>query len=120
MSKFKEWEQWLKAEQALKLAQIEAEHEEAVAKANLKRAQKRLKAMKKARPAMFIPDRPPKHEITVVLNVRPVVEGVVGELTEVSLTVGTISELQAQLQARRHFETLGFLYRGVVMTKRED
>ena len=60
----------------------------------LRRKQARVKRMKKARPAMFQPDRPLVYVIEVVINARPVGGG---ELIELCIGIETISELEAEL-----------------------
>lgn len=113
---FAEWEARRREEQALALALIEWEHEQAVAQAELVRAEKRLKQMKRNRPAMFKPDRPPVYKIHVTMNVRPVAGG---ELIEMTVGIETMSEVEAEAQARRHVKALGFMWRGVVGIVRE-
>lgn len=114
---FADWEARRKEQQALELALIEWEHEQAVAQAELVRAEKRLKQMKRNRPAMFRPDAPVVFLIHVTMNARPLAGG---ELQEVTVGVPTMSEVEAELQARTQLKALGFCWRGVVRIVREN
>lgn len=112
---YKDWEAMQRFEAELKAAQIEWEHKQAVAKADLKRATKRLKEMKKARGAVYRPDRPIRYSVEVVLNVRRA--GAHGVLFELRLTItGTMSETQAEVEAVRQAKELGYVWRGTVST----
>jgi hypothetical protein len=115
---FKKWESALRFEQELKAAQIEWEHAQDIAKADLKRATKQVKAMKKARGQMFQPDAPIRYTVEVSLFVRP--KGAwVGELAvELKVTiVGVMSETQAEVQAIGKLKELGFVWAGTKSTK---
>lgn len=115
---FADWEARRKEQQALELALIEWEHEQAVAQAELVRAEKRLKQMKRNRPAMFRPDAPVVYVIHVTMNARPLTG--LGDLQEVTISVATMSEVEAELQARSELKALGFCWRGVVKIVREN
>lgn len=112
---FKDWFSKVELEQALKAEQIEWEHKQAIAKADLKRAKDHLKRMKKSRPPMFRPD-PVVYVIVVVMNVRG--DGGNGELEEFVTKVPTISEFEAELQAKKEAQALGFVWRGTVSIER--
>jgi hypothetical protein len=108
---FKEWEAQLRLEIELKNAQIEAEHSQAVAKADLKRAQKRVKVMKKARGQVFRPDPPIRYTVEVVLLVRPIGSWAGERPVKMQFTItGVMGETQAELQAIEKAKELGFLW----------
>lgn len=115
---YKEWEGARRFEQELKAAQIEWEHAQDIAKADLKRATKQVKAMKKARGQMFRPDPPIRYTVEVTLLVRPVGSWV-GEVTvalKVTIT-GVMSETQAEVQAIGKAKELGFVWASTQATK---
>ena len=118
MSGFVEWEDMLRRERDYALALAELEHIRAVAKADHKRAQKRVKVMKKARPALYRPDRPVSYTVVVNLFVRPVGAWVGEEPTvEQFIIAGTMSESQAVVQALGKAKELGLLYVGTESTQ---
>jgi len=114
---YKEWEDARRFEENLKLAQIEWEHKQAVAKADLKRAKKRLKEMKKSRPAMYRPDRPIDYTVEVVLMVRPFGLHVDRPFELTFRISGLMSETQAEVEAVRQAKNSGYIWRGTVSTK---
>lgn len=115
---FKKWEESLRLELELKAAQIEWEHARDVAKADQKRAEKQIKAMKKARGQMFRPDPPIRYTVTVELLVRPFGSWVGEEPAKMEFTItGVMSETQAEVQAIGKAKELGFLWAGTLGTK---
>ncbi len=104
---------WL-LEQRLEAERIEWEHKQALAKAELKRAEKHLKRLKKNRPPMYRPD-PVFYKIKVVVGVR---NGPLGEYFEFTCTVTTMSELEAETEAKAQARARGYICRGVVSTER--
>jgi hypothetical protein len=115
---FKKWEEALRFEQELKAAQIEWEHARDVAKADLKRAEKHVKAMKKARGQMFRPDPPIRYIVTVDLLVRPFGAWAGETPTKMQFIIsGVMSETQAEVQAIGKAKELGFLWAGTLGTK---
>lgn len=115
---YKEWENARRFEQELKAAQIEWEHARDIAKADLKRAEKRIKAMKKARGQMFYPDPPVRYTVNVSLLVRPFGAWVGETPTLMHFTItGLMSETQAEVQAIGKAKELGFLWAGTVGTQ---
>lgn len=114
---FKEWEAARRFEQELKLAQIEWEHQRDVAKADLKRAEKRVKAMKKMRGQIFRPDPPIRYTVVVTLLVRPFGAWVGETPIVMQFTIeGIMSETQAEIQAIGKAKELGFLWAGTTHT----
>lgn len=114
---FKKWEEQRRFEHDLRISQIEWEHARDIAKADMKRAEKRVKAMKKARGHMFYPDPPVRYTVDVVLLVRPI--GVWhGETpTPMHFTIsGLMSETQAEVQAIGKARELDFMWAGTVAT----
>lgn len=107
---FKNW----MLEQALEAERIEWEHKAAVAKAEAKRAAKHIKRLKKARPPMYRPE-PVFYKIEVVVAVR---KGPTGELTEFTVIINTMSEVEAETEAKAQAKSLGFLCRGIISLER--
>lgn len=58
-------------------------------------------------------------QIEVTLNVRQKDEAGLGELTEAIYVVTTLSEVEAELQAKAQAKAAGFVWRGTVATKRK-
>ena len=110
---YKEWESARRFEQELQAAQIEWEHKQAIAKADMKRAQKHVKRMKKARGQMFYPDPPIRYTVRVVLLVRQASDwaGTTPVAMEFIIS-GTMGETQAEVQAIQKAKELGFLWVG--------
>lgn len=114
---YAEWMQRRREEEALALEIAEWEFKQDVAKAEAKRAAKRLKAMKKARPAMFRPDAPLRYTVEVVLLVRPGNAWKGEAPTALAITiVGVMSETQAQVEAIQKAKELGYVWAGTATT----
>ncbi len=96
---------------------------EAYAAANRETAQK-IRAFEKAkrkRPPMYRPDtRPVCHTIIVTLNVREQTPEGLGELTEAIYPIRTISEAEAEMQAKQQAKIAGFVWRGTVSIERRE
>lgn len=95
-------------------------HNQKVEAQKAKRIAKLAREKKKGRPPMFIPDRPVRYEIEVILNVRRVEEGMSGDLLEVAFTVPTISADEAEIQAKQQAKLAGFIWRGTVAVERKE
>lgn len=115
---FKKWEETLRFEQELKAAQIEWEHKQAIAKADMKRAKKQLKALKERRGQIFRPDPPIRYTVEVTLIVRLLTDwpGEVGFTIKITVE-GVMSETQAEVQAIGKLKELGYAYAGTQSTK---
>lgn len=115
---YKEWEAARRFEQELEKAKIEWEHAQDVAKADLKRAKKQLKALKARRGQMFVPDKPIRYTVEVMLIVRLLADwpGEVGFSMKLTIE-GVMSETQAEVQAIGKLKELGYAYVGTAGTK---
>lgn len=78
------------------------------------KAEKRLRKAKALRPALYRPDAPPA-QIEVVLLVR---NGALGDLIEALFKVSTMSELQAEREAKAKAQADGLIWRGTVSVMR--
>lgn len=63
---------------------------------------------------MYIPDRPVRHQLIVLLNVRKWDGHQMGDLIELEFPVNTISELEAEIEAKRQAKAEGYIWRGTV------
>lgn len=110
---FKDLEETIR--QALAVEAWEAER--AALEAEQKRIAKRLKKLKASRPP--VPERPPRQFIVVVLNVRPLqADGKLGQLEQATYEIETISEVHAEIEARRTAKDANLVWRGVVEIRR--
>lgn len=82
-------------------------------------ARKEYERNKRKRPPLYIPDRAPRYDTIVKLNVRRASEGNTGDLLTVSYTVDTISETQAEIEAKKLAKADGYMWRGTVSIKRK-
>lgn len=110
---YKEWEAARRFEQELQAAKIEWEHKQDIAKADLKRAKKQLKALKARRGQVFRPDPPIRYTVEVTLMVRLLTDwpGEIGFAVKITIS-GVMSETQAEVQAIGKLRELGYAYVG--------
>lgn len=110
---FKDLEQSIQEQLKAFEAELRAKAEKQMAKEHRRRLRKNAEKRGSR------PEAPVRYELEVILNLREMMNGKLGDLMEVSFIIPTISEVEAELEAIKRARLAGLIWRGTVSITRK-